>query len=83
MVNKTLIRDNTHTMDFFTPEFWDTLVIVIVLLGSALAVVRLYRDFTRPLPPSRQFPPIAQRNNPDFDADTRQHQPTTPETDEP
>ncbi|MBI1260075.1 MAG: hypothetical protein GC204_21615 [Chloroflexi bacterium] len=34
----------------FTPEFFDTLVIVIIILGLALAVVRLYRDFTRPLP---------------------------------
>ena len=34
----------------FTPEFFDTLVIVIIIIGLALAVVRLYRDFSRPLP---------------------------------
>ena len=34
----------------FTPEFFDTLVIVVIIIGLALAVVRLYADFTRPLP---------------------------------
>ena len=34
-----------------TPEFFDTLVIVVIIFGLALAVVRLYADFTRPLPP--------------------------------
>ncbi|RMG84088.1 MAG: hypothetical protein D6712_11885 [Chloroflexi bacterium] len=36
-------------MDFLTPEFFDTLVIAVIIIGGALAVVRLYRDFTRPL----------------------------------
>ncbi len=34
-----------------TPEFFSTLVIVVIIIGLALAVVRLYADFTRPLPP--------------------------------
>ena len=43
-------------MDFvasLTPEFFDALIIVTILIGLALAVVRLYADFTRPLPPER------------------------------
>ncbi|MDX1992963.1 MAG: hypothetical protein SF029_11255 [bacterium] len=38
-------------MDILTREFFDTLIIVVILIGMALAAVRLYRDFTRPLPP--------------------------------
>ncbi len=34
-----------------TPEFFSTLVIVVIIIGLAFAVVRLYIDFTRPLPP--------------------------------
>ncbi|HLV37688.1 MAG TPA: hypothetical protein VKY59_21395 [Spirillospora sp.] len=37
-------------MDFLTPEFFDLLVVVVIILGLALAAVRLYDDFTRPLP---------------------------------
>jgi cytochrome c oxidase assembly protein Cox11 len=33
-----------------TREFFDTLIIVVIVIGLALASVRLYRDFTRPLP---------------------------------
>jgi hypothetical protein len=36
-----------------TPELFDTLIIACILIGLALAVVRLYADFTRPLPPKR------------------------------
>ena len=43
-----------------TPEFFSTLVIVFIILGLALAIVRLYADFTRPLPP-----------NDESDADTK------------
>jgi hypothetical protein len=35
---------------FLTREFFDTLIIVIIIIGTALAAVRVYRDFTRPLP---------------------------------
>jgi cytochrome c oxidase assembly protein Cox11 len=38
-------------MDFMTREVFDTLIIVVIVIGMALAAVRLYRDFTRPLPP--------------------------------
>ena len=34
----------------FTPEFFDTLVIVVIIIGLALAVVRLYADFSRKIP---------------------------------
>lgn len=37
-------------MKALTPEFFDTLIIVVIIIGSALAVVRLYADFTRRLP---------------------------------
>lgn len=43
-------------MQSLTPEFFDTLIIVIVIVGLALAGVRLYRDFTRPLPPEHPAP---------------------------
>lgn len=38
-------------MDFMTREVFDTLIIVVIVIGMALAAVRLYKDFTRPLPP--------------------------------
>ncbi len=47
-------------MNNLTPEFFDTLIVVVILVGLALAAVRLYKDFTRPLPP---------------DEDTRPHKP--------
>jgi hypothetical protein len=50
-------------MDFLTPEFFDVLIIIVVLLGLALAGVRLYDDFTRPLPPA------------EADDDTQPHRP--------
>jgi len=34
-----------------TPEFFDLLIVVVIIIGIAFAVVRLYRDFTRPIPP--------------------------------
>lgn len=37
-----------------TPQFFDALVIAAILIGGALAAVRLYRDFTRPLPPESE-----------------------------
>jgi cytochrome c oxidase assembly protein Cox11 len=39
-------------MNNLTPEFFDTLIVVVILIGLALAAVRLYKDFTRPLPPN-------------------------------
>lgn len=46
-------------MDFLTREVFDTLIIIVIFIGGALAVVRLYQDFTRPLPDERPFPPYA------------------------
>lgn len=43
-------------MDFLrslSPEFFDTLIVIIILIGLALAGIRLYSDFTRPLPGER------------------------------
>ncbi|MDX2163084.1 MAG: hypothetical protein SF162_17340 [bacterium] len=37
--------------DILTPQLFDTLIIVVIVIGLALAVVRLIRDFTRPMPP--------------------------------
>lgn len=37
-----------------TPEFFDLLIVVVIILGIAFAVVRLYRDFMRPLPPESE-----------------------------
>lgn len=34
---------------FMTREVFDTLIIITILVGLALAAVRLYADFTRPL----------------------------------
>ena len=52
-------------MDFLTPQLFDLLVIIVIILGVALAGVRLYDDFTRPLPPASA--PV--------DEDTQPHQP--------
>jgi hypothetical protein len=33
-------------------EFFDTLIVIVIVVGLAWAVVRLYADLTRPLPPT-------------------------------
>jgi cytochrome c oxidase assembly protein Cox11 len=38
-------------LPFMTREVFDTLILAVMILGLALAVVRLYRDFTRRLHP--------------------------------
>lgn len=43
--------DEKREMRFLTREFFDTLIIVIIIIGLAWAAVRLYADLTRPLPP--------------------------------
>lgn len=43
------------SFDFMTREVWDTLILAVIVIGSALAAVRLYRDFTQPLPTSQGF----------------------------
>lgn len=37
-------------LDFMTREVFDALIIVVIVIGMALAAMRLYDDFTRPLP---------------------------------
>ncbi|MGQ9887369.1 MAG: hypothetical protein ACUVSX_02650 [Aggregatilineales bacterium] len=58
-------------MDFLTPQFFDLLIVVVIIIGLALAAVRLYADFTRPLPPPR--PPLQEPERGDDDT-----QPTSP-----
>lgn len=41
-------------MQSLTPEFFDTLIVAVIVIGLALAAVRLYADLTRPLPPERR-----------------------------
>lgn len=43
-------------MDFLTPELFDLLIIAVIIVGLAMAAVRLYADLTRPLPPKRPRP---------------------------
>lgn len=58
-------------MAFLTPDFFNLLVVVVIILGLALAVVRLYDDLTRPLPPEETpFNP---------DEDTQPHRAVAPE----
>jgi hypothetical protein len=60
-------------MDFLTPQFFDLLVIIVIVIGLALAGIRLYDDLTRPLPPAR--PPV--------DDDTQPHQPVLDDESQP
>jgi cytochrome c oxidase assembly protein Cox11 len=48
-----------------TPEFFNLLIIVVVIIGIALAVVRLYQDFTRPPKYPAQPPSIQQQPDKD------------------
>jgi hypothetical protein len=42
-----------------TPTFFSALVVAVIIIGLALAAVRLYADFSRPLPPERPpYPPV-------------------------
>lgn len=41
-------------MSSLTPEMFDLLIIVVIIFGVALAIVRLYADFSRRLPPESQ-----------------------------
>lgn len=55
-------------LSFLTREVFDTLIVAVILIGAALAVVRLYRDFTRPLTGRPLQPP----------ADVTESQPNQP-----
>lgn len=61
---------------FMTREIFDTLILVVVIIGLGLAVVRLHRDFTRPLPPR---PPSQSRGQAEIrsmsDDDEQTHHP--------
>jgi hypothetical protein len=53
-------------MTLFSREFFDTLIIVVVIIGAAFALLRLYRDFTRPLPGDPRYrPPWAEADTDD------------------
>ncbi|MBK9125119.1 MAG: hypothetical protein IPM16_18635 [Chloroflexi bacterium] len=64
-------------LEFMTREVWDALIVGTLIVGAALAALRLYTDFTRrdeePLPPSRADQPIRRRkpSQPDASAETR------------
>jgi len=45
------------SLDFMTPEVWNGLVLAVVIIGLALAALRLYRDLARPAPSKRDTPP--------------------------
>lgn len=53
-------------LDFLSPELFDMLIIIVIIVGVILAGFRLYSDFTRPLPPS---------HNPESPQDTRPARP--------
>ena len=53
-------------MRFMTPDIFNGIIVAVIIIGLALVVVRLYADFTRPLPP----------DEPDYqEGDTRPNQP--------
>lgn len=42
-------------MEWLTPQFFDLLIVAVIAVGGTFAGLRLYRDFTRPLPPPRPY----------------------------
>lgn len=40
-------------LEFLTPDIFNGLIWASILIGGALAILRLYRDLTRPLPRDR------------------------------
>lgn len=44
-------------MDFLTRDIFDALVIVVIVIGLALAAIRFYRDVTRPIPGDANYRP--------------------------
>jgi hypothetical protein len=45
--------------NFMTPHVWNGLVLGTVIIGLALAILRLYSDFTRPMPRAKRKKPEA------------------------
>ena len=39
-------------------EFFDLLIVLVIIVGLALAAIRLRADFTRPLPPEPDWQPF-------------------------
>lgn len=56
-------------MDFLTREVFDTLILVVIIIGSSFAFLRLRKDFTRPLPPERRSPLSRSMADDDLDND--------------
>ncbi len=48
---------------FLTRELFNTLIIAVIIIGLALAFVRLYADFTRPLLAQDQTRPNQRGDN--------------------
>lgn len=52
---------------FMTRAVFDTIILAVIIIGLALATVRLYRDFTRPLPSQPPLRPPDTDDNRDTD----------------
>lgn len=51
MIQQFIYQTQTQRpLEFMTRDVFDALIIAVIIIGGALAAVRLYRDFTRPLP---------------------------------
>jgi len=62
---------------FLTRQVFDTLIIIVIMVGLALAAVRLYADLSRPLPPEEDWRAGIVRRKPAA-APEPDEQPTTP-----
>ncbi|MCC6800966.1 MAG: hypothetical protein IT325_12685 [Anaerolineae bacterium] len=51
-------------LEFMTPDVWNGLVLAVVIVGLALAALRLYRDLSRPTQDTRRLPPTVPRPAP-------------------
>lgn len=58
--------------EFMTRGVFDSLIIAVILIGGALAFVRLYQDFTRPLPPLDRNNEKHSQNRPQWSDDDTQ-----------
>lgn len=38
-------------MKTLTPEFFNALILIVIIVGLVIAGIRFYRDMVRPLPP--------------------------------
>ena len=43
--------EQRYPMEFLTREFFDTIIVIVIIIGLILAAIRLRQDLTRPLPP--------------------------------